>query len=188
MGNRGPRPFDPGVAKWVDGLVEKYDGLCALCLIREADNVDHDHVTGKTRGFLCTACNAALQKCWSDPAWRLRAIEYLDAPRPDLKQREVRRYWNWLAKAKGGQNWKARKRKKLLAAIESGRKKYEETLGRGEEWLDAREASSYSGLPEELLRGQARLGRIPHLMMGSRVFFVKKKLEEWIKENTVHPR
>lgn len=40
---------------------------CELC-DRKAKFVDHDHKTGKTRGFLCPACNSALSSA-EIPGW-----------------------------------------------------------------------------------------------------------------------
>jgi hypothetical protein len=39
--------------------------------------IDHDHVTGKVRGILCTPCNLALGYLKDDPALFGRAIDYL---------------------------------------------------------------------------------------------------------------
>ena len=58
---------------------------CALC---DGNNgarrlhVDHDHVTGKVRGLLCSPCNTSLHPLERDPAWAHRALEYLDKHRP----------------------------------------------------------------------------------------------------------
>lgn len=40
--------------------------------------VDHDHVSGRVRGFLCTECNLAIGYLKDDPALMRRAIEYLE--------------------------------------------------------------------------------------------------------------
>lgn len=39
--------------------------------------LDHDHITGEFRGFLCHTCNIGLGKFKDDPAIMLRAIAYL---------------------------------------------------------------------------------------------------------------
>jgi hypothetical protein len=35
-------------------MVEQQGGVCALCRERPAQHVDHDHVTGRVRGVLCS--------------------------------------------------------------------------------------------------------------------------------------
>lgn len=36
------------------------DGLCAVCIQREAEMVDHSHKTGATRALVCRRCNTAM--------------------------------------------------------------------------------------------------------------------------------
>ena len=47
-----------------DELLAKQKGVCAVCFRgnspRKWLDVDHDHVTGKVRGLLCTPCNRSL--------------------------------------------------------------------------------------------------------------------------------
>lgn len=50
---------------------------CDLCE-KKPQHVDHDHVTSKTRGFLCPACNTALNRLEQDPSWPARARKYLE--------------------------------------------------------------------------------------------------------------
>jgi len=58
-------------------IYEASDGLCAVCLERPAEAVDHDHKTGEPRGALCHKCNQGLG-CFFDSVDRLEAaIEYL---------------------------------------------------------------------------------------------------------------
>lgn len=53
------------------------DGRCPICKLREANAVDHDHATGKVRGYLCKQCNASLGGFFDDPAILSRAARYL---------------------------------------------------------------------------------------------------------------
>jgi hypothetical protein len=46
------------------GLSEEQDGKCAICQKEKPLCVDHDHVTGKVRGALCTGCNTRLDWAW----------------------------------------------------------------------------------------------------------------------------
>jgi len=59
-----------------DILLIKNNGLCWICLKREAKVVDHCHDTKKIRGLLCYHCNTALYLIEDKEALR-RAIEYV---------------------------------------------------------------------------------------------------------------
>jgi hypothetical protein len=67
-----------------DRLYRGQSGVCAIC--RRATgrtrrlSVDHDHKTGEVRGLLCRPCNDVLGLARDDPAFFLRAIEYLANP------------------------------------------------------------------------------------------------------------
>ena len=41
-------------------LKEKYNGICPICNERKATAIDHDHITGKVRGYICSKCNLGL--------------------------------------------------------------------------------------------------------------------------------
>jgi hypothetical protein len=56
-------------------VFESSDGLCALCYAVPATHIDHDHVTGRVRGALCTSCNLKLGSLESE--WASMAHEYL---------------------------------------------------------------------------------------------------------------
>src|SRR5437879_6389950 len=43
-----------------DALLASQGGGCAICGRPDADNVDHDHRTGRVRGLLCFNCNVAI--------------------------------------------------------------------------------------------------------------------------------
>jgi len=61
-----------------DALVETQGGVCALCQTREPQHVDHDHVTGKVRGVLCSCCNQGLGNFRDDVASLRAAADYLE--------------------------------------------------------------------------------------------------------------
>lgn len=73
--------------KEYDHLLIAQNGVCAICRKAETKmhvdgsftlSVDHDHVTGKVRGLLCSKCNTGLG-CFSDDSLKLRAAaDYLD--------------------------------------------------------------------------------------------------------------
>lgn len=61
----------------ISELVRHQGGTCAICRIKPAVHVDHDHATGQVRGILCFACNRGLGKV-GDSVEVLRAmIAYL---------------------------------------------------------------------------------------------------------------
>lgn len=64
-----------------DKLFSAQNGRCAICgkLDWNGKNpfIDHNHITGKIRGILCTNCNHALGHMKDDPEILAKAIEYL---------------------------------------------------------------------------------------------------------------
>ncbi len=62
----------------VQALIDSQGGLCALCGVRPATQVDHDHATGRVRAILCLHCNAGLGAFGDDPEVIARAIGYLE--------------------------------------------------------------------------------------------------------------
>lgn len=60
------------------------DGLCSICRTDEPTAgkrsfcVDHDHITGKVRGLLCTRCNTMLGNALDDVKILKAAIVYLE--------------------------------------------------------------------------------------------------------------
>lgn len=69
-------------------LLAAQGGRCAICGTTEPGGrwgtgfpLDHDHVTGKTRGILCTRCNRLLGMMGDDPALLRAAAEYLERRR-----------------------------------------------------------------------------------------------------------
>jgi hypothetical protein len=59
-------------------LFEKQNGVCAVCLRRPVQVVDHDHKTGKVRGLLCHGCNSSLGNFFEDTDVLKRAISYIE--------------------------------------------------------------------------------------------------------------
>lgn len=62
----------------VDALIDAQAGVCAVCRSRPARHVDHDHMTGRVRGVLCSGCNQGLGNFRDDAASLRRAIDYLE--------------------------------------------------------------------------------------------------------------
>jgi hypothetical protein len=64
-----------------DNLLDDQGGRCAICLCRPRTRslaVDHDHITGRVRGLLCSRCNhGLLHFAQEDITILRRAIEYL---------------------------------------------------------------------------------------------------------------
>ena len=52
--------------------------ICPICQDKRAEHVDHDHETGRVRGILCFACNAALGQMRDRPDALRRAADYLE--------------------------------------------------------------------------------------------------------------
>jgi hypothetical protein len=65
-----------------DDMLEKQDGVCAICgghnSSGKALSVDHCHSTGKIRGLLCLHCNVGLGYFRDNPMRLLDAVEYLE--------------------------------------------------------------------------------------------------------------
>lgn len=52
-------------------------GGCAICVVKDATHVDHDHVTGKVRALLCATCNTGLGMFSDNPDILSNAAGYL---------------------------------------------------------------------------------------------------------------
>lgn len=59
--------------------VAAHGPACMICrnVPKRGLDQDHDHRTGKTRGWLCHRCNRALPT-WVNRAWLWNALLYLD--------------------------------------------------------------------------------------------------------------
>lgn len=57
---------------------EKRENKCDICSKQvESLHVDHNHITGKIRGYLCGSCNRALGLFQDDPEIITKATQYL---------------------------------------------------------------------------------------------------------------
>lgn len=75
-------------------MLHKQGGKCKICLDQfgnsRAIKVDHNHVTGKVRGLLCTRCNTALGMAMESEFILARLVAYLrwsESVTPDVWQR-----------------------------------------------------------------------------------------------------
>lgn len=68
--------IDPAELRAIE---ERQRGRCAICRSDGALHVDHDHVTGRVRGFLCINCNTGLGKLSESVEVLQAAIKYLRA-------------------------------------------------------------------------------------------------------------
>ncbi len=65
-------------------LEAAFTGRCTICDIHESEvkrslHMDHDHETGKFRGWLCSKCNHALGLMNDSSELLSKAIKYLDS-------------------------------------------------------------------------------------------------------------
>lgn len=62
-------------------LFLKQGGKCAICLTDDPGKrdfcLDHDHVTGRVRGILCTPCNTLLGQARDSMVILQAALDYL---------------------------------------------------------------------------------------------------------------
>lgn len=59
--------------------IQNSHALCELCHEKPATDIDHDHATGRVRGYLCASCNLGLGMFKDNAAALERAISYLAA-------------------------------------------------------------------------------------------------------------
>jgi hypothetical protein len=60
-----------------DELLASQGGGCAICGRTDADNVDHDHTSGRVRGILCFNCNITIGQAQDDEDRLAGAMAYL---------------------------------------------------------------------------------------------------------------
>jgi hypothetical protein len=64
-----------------DSLLRAQGGVCAICgtggFSKRGPCVDHNHLTSKVRGILCSHCNSALGHLKDSISIAKKAIEYL---------------------------------------------------------------------------------------------------------------
>lgn len=65
----------------VDQMVLDQGGFCLLCRERAPEHVDHDHVTGRVRGVLCSCCNQGLGNIRDNADTLRAAFDYLETTR-----------------------------------------------------------------------------------------------------------
>ena len=64
-------------------ILRKQKGVCAICRSKERSknkrelSIDHDHVSGNTRGLLCHACNMGIGNLKDNKVLCYRAYRYL---------------------------------------------------------------------------------------------------------------
>lgn len=75
-------------SKEYENLLTQQNYKCIICDIDKCKSgrnfaVDHDHVTGKIRGLLCSACNTGLGQFKDSPELLQKAIKYLEKDKND---------------------------------------------------------------------------------------------------------
>ena len=64
-----------------ENILSSQEGKCAICgtseFIGNGPHVDHNHLTKKVRGILCTKCNVGLGYFCDDPEILIKASNYL---------------------------------------------------------------------------------------------------------------
>lgn len=63
-------------------IEEQFTGVCCICGAKEAEcstklHLDHDHATGRFRGWLCSTCNTGIGMFHDSTHLLVRALEYL---------------------------------------------------------------------------------------------------------------
>lgn len=58
-------------------MMTEQQGLCKICKVEPATNIDHCHTTGKVRGILCANCNCGIGYLRDSPEIMRNAVAYL---------------------------------------------------------------------------------------------------------------
>lgn len=61
-------------------MSEKQDGKCLICekVPEKGLHLDHDHLSGRTRGLLCSCCNQGIGSFMDDPEILAKAAKYIE--------------------------------------------------------------------------------------------------------------
>lgn len=62
----------------IKAMFDKQKGICLVCKVQKARDIDHCHKTGKVRGMLCGRCNTGLGMLGDDINNLKNAILYLE--------------------------------------------------------------------------------------------------------------
>jgi len=62
----------------IDKILLEQQGLCAICKLKPATHLDHDHTNNHVRGFLCDDCNRGLGSFRDNINSLLNACIYLE--------------------------------------------------------------------------------------------------------------
>ncbi len=68
----------------VEQRMVEQGGLCAVCKIRPATDLDHDHETSEPRGLLCGKCNRGLGLFGDSLDLLSNALNYLSKWKPNV--------------------------------------------------------------------------------------------------------
>lgn len=58
-------------------LIDKSNGICAICKNKVKLFIDHDHINKKFRGLICHKCNTGLGMFCDNVDYLKEAIKYL---------------------------------------------------------------------------------------------------------------
>ncbi|MDQ1713038.1 MAG: hypothetical protein QOE45_2488 [Frankiaceae bacterium] len=73
----------------VAAMIEAQGGGCAICRVKPAEHVDHDHETGVVRGILCFTCNVGLGNFGDDRELLWLASHYIERHEKEQRMRLI---------------------------------------------------------------------------------------------------